>query len=242
MHAVTPWPVVVHIHCVNTIALAVRSDAEALARERLPALAPAFVPYRKPGLPLAKAITERLTHRTNVIVLGNHGLVVAGETVAEVADRVGLVHSAFAVPARSAPSADLRKLRSIAEGSDYRLPEDPAAHAIALDPTNLAIARRGSLYPDHVVFLGPGLLEATVENGRLQPSAERARPPLFLALPGLGVLLHRSVLKGADAMARCLADVVARIPEDAAIRVLTAKDEQELINWEAERYRQSLAR
>src|SRR5574337_96229 len=245
MHAVTPWPVVVHIHCVNTIALAVRSDAEALARERLPALddlATPFVPYRKPGLPLAKAITERLTHRTNVIVLGNHGLVVAGETVAEVADRVDLVHSAFAAPARSAPSADLRKLRSIAEGSDYRLPEDSAAHAIALDPTNLAIARRGSLYPDHVVFLGPGLLEATVENGRLQPSAERARPPLFLALPGLGVLLHRSVLKGADAMARCLADVVARIPEDAAIRVLTAKDEQELINWEAERYRQSLAR
>ena len=35
VHAVIPSPVVVHIHCVNTIALAVRRDGEALVRERL---------------------------------------------------------------------------------------------------------------------------------------------------------------------------------------------------------------
>ncbi len=53
VHAVIPAPVVVHIHCVNTIALAVRSDGEALIRKRLSPYADlvnAFVPYRKPGL------------------------------------------------------------------------------------------------------------------------------------------------------------------------------------------------
>ncbi len=35
VHAVIPSPVVVHIHCVNTIALAVRRDGEARVRERL---------------------------------------------------------------------------------------------------------------------------------------------------------------------------------------------------------------
>jgi rhamnose utilization protein RhaD (predicted bifunctional aldolase and dehydrogenase) len=43
-------------------------------------------------------------------------------------------------------------------------------------------------------------------------------------------------------MARCLADVAARIPEDAPIRVLTGAEEEELMNWEAEAYRQSIGR
>ncbi len=244
VHAVIPSPVVVHIHCVNTIALAVRRDSEALVRERLRRHADtvsAFVPYRKPGLPLAMAISERSTRDTNVFVLANHGLVVAGATVAEVADRTARVCDAFSAPARSAPQADAQALSSIVEQTEYRLPQDPTAHAVALDPKSLAIASCGSLYPDHVVFLGPGLVTATVVCGRLRAPDGR-RPFPMLALPGLGIVLHRSATKNADAMARCLADVAARIPEHAPTIVLTAAEERELMNWEAETYRQSIAR
>ncbi|MGC2785963.1 MAG: class II aldolase/adducin family protein [Roseiarcus sp.] len=245
VHAIMPWPVVVHIHCVNTIALGVRRDGEALVRGRLRPhadVALAFVPYRKPGLPLAHAIVERLTKHTNTFVLANHGLVVAGDTVAEVADRINRVCAALSAPARAAPQADIETLASIVEGAGYRLPQDPAVHAVALDPKSLAIARLGSLYPDHVVFLGPGLMEASVDGGRLHARAEGRRPPLMMALPGLGVVLHRSTSKNAEAMARCLADVAARIPDEAPIRVLTSAEEQELMNWEAETYRQSIGR
>jgi rhamnose utilization protein RhaD (predicted bifunctional aldolase and dehydrogenase) len=245
VHAIIPLPVVIHIHCVNTIALAVRNGGEGLMRERLRPhadVALAFIPYRKPGLPLALAIAERLTKATNVFVLANHGLVVAGQTVAEVADRVARVCEAFSAPARTAPQADADALASIVEGSDYRLPQDLVAHAIALDPKNLAIARLGSLYPDHVVFLGPGLMEGSVDGGLLRVPPESRRPPLMIALPGLGVVLHHSASKNAHAMVRCLADVAARIPDDAPIRVLTSAQEQELMNWEAETYRQSIGR
>ena len=81
VHAVIPEPIVAHIHCVETIALAVRADGEALVADRLRPLrdaAAVYVPYRRPGLPLSKAIAERLTPRVNVLVLANHGLVVAG--------------------------------------------------------------------------------------------------------------------------------------------------------------------
>jgi rhamnose utilization protein RhaD (predicted bifunctional aldolase and dehydrogenase) len=245
VHAIMPSPVVVHIHCVNTIALAVRRDGETLARERMKPDADvvlAFAPYRKPGLPLAEAIAERLAQGTNVLILANHGLVVAGETVAEVADRVERVCEAFSAPARTAPQADVEKLASLVEGADYRLPQNPAVHAIALDPKSLAIARLGSLYPDHVVFLGPGLSESSVAGGRLRALSEVRRPPLMMALPGIGVVLHRSTSKNAEAMARCLADVAARIPDEAPVRVLTGAEEQELINWEAEAYRQTIGR
>jgi rhamnose utilization protein RhaD (predicted bifunctional aldolase and dehydrogenase) len=245
VHAIIPSPVVVHIHCVNTIALAVRRDGEALVRERLRPhvdVALAWAPYRKPGLPLAQAIADRLRSDTNVFVLANHGLVVGGETVAEVADRIQRVCEALSAPARAAPQTDFERLASIVDGTDYRLPHDPAVHAVALDPKSLTIARSGSLYPDHVVFLGPGLMEASVDGGRLRPPPESRRSPLMMALPGLGVVLHRSTSKNAEAMARCLADVAARIPEEAPIRVLTSAEEQELMNWEAETYRQSVGR
>jgi rhamnose utilization protein RhaD (predicted bifunctional aldolase and dehydrogenase) len=245
VHAMTPAPVVVHIHCVNTIALAVRHDGESLVRERLRPHADvtvAFISYRKPGLPLAHAIAEQLTKDTNVFVLANHGLVVAGETVTEVADRLERVCEALSAPARAAPQADTETLASIVEGSDYRLPQHPAVHAIALDPKSLTIARLGSLYPDHVVFLGPGLVEASVAGGRLRATPEGRRPPLMMALPGLGVVLHRSTSKNAEAMARCLANVAAHIPDEAPVRVLTHAEEHELMNWEAEAYRQAIGR
>jgi rhamnose utilization protein RhaD (predicted bifunctional aldolase and dehydrogenase) len=245
VHAIIPSPVVVHIHCVNTIALAVRRDGESLVRERLRPhadVALAFIPYRKPGLPLAHAIAEQQKGDTNVFVLANHGLVVAGPTVAEVADRIERACEGLSAPARTAPQVGAEKLASIVDGSDYRLPRDLATHTVALDPKSLAIARLGSLYPDHVVFLGPGLAEASVDGGRLRAPPEGRRPPLMIALPGLGVVLHHSASKNAHAMARCLSDVAARIPEEAPIRVLTGPEEQELMNWEAEAYRQSIGR
>ena len=71
--------------------------------------------------------------------------------------------------------------------------------------------------------------------------AASSAPPLMLVLPGKGVLLHAAALRGADELARGLADVTARIPAGAPIRCLTRAEEDELINWDAEVYRLSLA-
>lgn len=55
------------------------------------------------------------------------------------------------------------------------------------------------------------------------------------------MVLHHSTSLSADAMALCLADVVARIPGDSKLPRLSPGEEFELTNWEAEKYRQSLA-
>lgn len=245
VHAVIPHPVVVHIHCVDTIALAVRTDAEALIAERLGPLGDIgwiFVPYLRPGVPLAHAIAGRLRADTRVIVLGNHGLVVAGDSVAEVAARIERVCGAFAAPIRVAPAADSRRLADAVRDSEYRLPGEARVHALALDPASLAHARGRSLYPDHVIFLGPGIVEAPSagEGATMRAAPDRDAPPPMLVIPGLGVLLHRSTTKVADAMAGCLADVTARIPAGASVEHLSEAQEYELTHWEAEQYRQAL--
>ncbi len=47
---------------------------------------------------------------------------------------------------------------------------------------------------------------------------------------------------GGEAMARCLSEVVSRIPDGEPIIYLTKPDEYALTGWEAEKYRQSFDR
>jgi rhamnose utilization protein RhaD (predicted bifunctional aldolase and dehydrogenase) len=243
VHAVIPHRVVLHIHCVDTLALAIRADAAALIAARLAGVAgvsAAFVPYCRPGLPLARAIVAARAPETNVLVLGNHGLVVSGQTVDEAMDRLEAVCGALATTPRPAAAGDLASLTAMAEGTDYRLPSDADAHAVATDPVRLALAAKGSFYPDHVIFLGRGVtvLDAGGAIGSLTANAQS----LMIAVPGVGVLLHKGVLGGADLMARCLAEVLGRVPEGAALKILTTAEEDQLTNWDAEKYRQAQAR
>jgi rhamnose utilization protein RhaD (predicted bifunctional aldolase and dehydrogenase) len=81
MHAVLPSKVVLHVHSVNTIAWAVREDAREELAARLDGIEWSWIPYSQSGLPLARAIEIAIAKapKTVVLVLANHGLVIAGK-------------------------------------------------------------------------------------------------------------------------------------------------------------------
>ncbi len=246
VHALLPQKIVVHVHCVSTIAHAAQLDTEKLIAPLLRGIPYAFIPYKRPGLPLAKAIAERLKPETNVLVLGNHGLVVAAETVADAASLLHQVCRRLRLEARKAFEPDLPALAQLAIGSSYRLPAAPRAHAAAMDPLSCAVAAGGSLYPDHVVFLGarsvisrPGESAKMIEDSA---KAEGVSPPVSILFPGQGVLMRGDADKGAEAMAACLAEVAGRIAPGAPLRYLSMEENAELLNWDAEKYRQELNR
>jgi len=240
LHAVMPQRVVVHVHCVETIATACLSDAAERLAAPLAGLNWIFVPYVRPGASLGRTMAEHLAAGTNVVVLGKHGLVVAGDSVAEAERLRADVSQRLARIPRAAPAADRATLRH-AEGGGYFVAEDDSWHAIATDPVNLAAARRGSLYPDHVVFLGPGIV--TTEPGERAADAARrcgrTNAPLVV-VAGAGVLLHQAATPGARALIGCLADVTCRLRIEDPIAPLSLDDEAQLLNWDAEKYRQSL--
>ncbi|MBZ9848185.1 class II aldolase/adducin family protein [Mesorhizobium sp. CA14] len=240
VHALMPQRVVLHVHCVNTISLAVQTDCEAEATRPLDGVAWAYVPYRRPGLPLAQGIAERLRPGTDVLILGNHGLVVAAETVAEAERLLHRVRSLLARPARETASPDTAALRALARDSGYRLPADAEAHAVALDADSCRIAEAGSLYPDHVIFLGPGSAVARPGERAADVVARLGTSPVAILFRGVGVLMRGDASSGAEAMQRCLADVTARIDVTARLNYLTAAENDELVNWDAEQYRQKL--
>ena len=109
------------------------------------------------------------------------------------------------------------------------------------DHVSLAVARHGSLYPDHVVFLGPGIVETEGTETAANAARRTGRPDApLVVVPGAGVLLHNMATSSARALARCLADVTCRVASDDSIDPLSPADEAQLLDWDAEKYRQSL--
>ena len=252
VHAAIPQAVVLHIHCVETIALAVRADGEARIRERLEAAGLdgrlAYIPYCRPGVPLSREIAKVAGPQTDIIVLQNHGLVVAGASVSKAAALLEAVIAALAeIPRDGGGSPDLDQLASLAEGSSYRLPADESAHRIACDPASLRVATAGPLYPDHVIFLGKTAVRVEASREAFQSfvaTAEAGREPTppLLIVGNLGVLVRDTLTASGEALVGCLADVAARISEDALLKPFTAEELHALTHWEAESYRQSLDR
>ena len=239
VHAVLPRNVVLHTHCVATIAIAVRADAETVVAGRLQGMGAIFVPYAKPGAALARAIRQRLQDDTRIIVLGNHGLVACGCTVAEAESNL-LEASRRLAPDRVAPGAATNSaFASRLEGSIWMPVPHAETQAIAMDPARLAIARGASLYPDHAVFLGPSV--AAAPFGSDLGSVENSEPQCkIIAVEGEGVAMHRDCSRPALALARCLGDVLARMDPDSPIRRLGDSDVHALLNWDAEKRRQAL--
>jgi rhamnose utilization protein RhaD (predicted bifunctional aldolase and dehydrogenase) len=245
LHALMPHPVVLHVHAVNTIAWAALDGVEAELGKRLQGLAWRQLPYRRPGLPLSQVVAEHTAKaRADVLILGNHGLLVGAGTCDAAEALIAEVERRLALTPRAAPGGDLRTVRRICGGTGYRPAHDPVCHGIATNPQNLALATRGSLYPDHVVFLGPALpsLAPDGDLGQLVADAavQSVPPPVALLVPGAGAVIREDASAGAEAMLVCLGLVVARIPETAHVRYLPAHEEQALLNWDAERYRQQM--
>ncbi len=228
VHGLMPQRIVVHVHCVSTIAWAIRADAEALLTPVLFDFNWSWIPYARPGLQLSRAIRQNMKSGSDVLILGNHGLAVAGDTVASCARLLESVTAALRLVARPASTPDLAKLESLAKSSNYRLPQDEACHAAALDSVAAAKGINFVYYPDHVVFLGTKL------PGTLDSNAAAA------AFPQQGVLINKNAKPSVEPMVRCIGDVFSRIPEDAELNALSAIHIDQLLNWDAEIYRQNI--
>lgn len=228
LHALLPQRIVLHTHSVRTIAHAIREDAQALLQEKLGGLAWVWVPYVHPGLALTRAIRDAIgTCAVDVVVMGNHGLVITSDTVEGAAARLEQVERRLDLPttaaSTTAPSNLPPGLRPVAHGK---------AHALAHDATMRKRALSGSFYPDHVIFLGPAARTGT-EDGSF------ARLTL---LEGQGAFLPADAGPSADELALCLALVLERVPQEAALVRLTPGAEAALLDWDAEKYRQALQR
>jgi ribulose-5-phosphate 4-epimerase/fuculose-1-phosphate aldolase len=224
MHATLPHRMVLHVHCVNTIAWAVRNDAPAQLRPRLDGLCWQWLPYVASGLPLSRALERALLvcPNTNIFVLGNHGLVIAGEDAKAVETLLTEVRGRLDISPRPAPPTDSELLLEICSEAPWNLPDDDGLHIFGTDVISKAILTQGLLYPCHAIFSGsrtPQLFRPIYYPAHRLRSRYGDRP--FLVIHGGGVVVNGSMAPAELAILSGLAQVVQRLDASAPLRYLT---------------------
>ena len=59
---------------------------------------------------------------------------------------------------------------------------------------------------------------------------------------GKGVLIRKTAIPSQKAMLRCLAEILQRMPNEWKPEPIGYQAEAELLDWDAEKYRQALAK
>jgi rhamnose utilization protein RhaD (predicted bifunctional aldolase and dehydrogenase) len=223
MHAVLPHRVVLHVHCVKTIAWAVLEDAPLQLGRLLHGLPWQWIPYVQSGLTLARAIEQALSicAGTDLLVLGNHGLVIGGADCSAVEEMVSEVQRRLAISPRLAPYPDYAALAELADRFSWDLPDDDDVHALGTDVISRNVLSGGLLYPCQAVFSNSSSAEffGSIPYSNVEEGLYRDRP--FLIVEERGVILNRTMTPAERAMMSGLAQVVQRISGSTAIRYLT---------------------
>ncbi len=198
-HALLPERIVLHTHPVVLNALTCSAEgasrAATLFGDRV-----LWIPYTNPGLPLARAIAaaraafeaRTSTPAPHITLMQNHGIIVAGETAAEIDERTtwitGIVRAelerrepADLGPGRLEPDRARALVDAIGPALRGLLATGPHLKIVAFDDSELAAAFtaspagrafvvNGPLTPDQIVYTGswPLLLDLPPE---LDPDA-----------------------------------------------------------------------
>jgi rhamnose utilization protein RhaD (predicted bifunctional aldolase and dehydrogenase) len=261
LHALLPQRIVIHVHAIEVIALAVQHRAKQILTERLSGLNWTWIDYVKPGLDLTKKIAACLSHdhattlnhppatcplntgTPNIIVLGNHGLVVAGDSIQEINTLLHDILSRCETQPRDilehATENNLNHLANEWKETDYELPKDTRFHSLALNKTDLNFARlKWVMYPDHAIFLGGNAILKNDKPPRDFLLDHISYSPPCIIIADQGVVVHKNFTTGQRAMLHCYLDVVSRLTDPEDINSLDDEQINELLNWNAEKYRQ----
>ncbi len=237
MHAVIPHRVVLHVHSVNAIAWAVRSDGEAHLRERLQGLVWKWIPYLPSGLPLASAIRTAVKAQPEiqVFILANHGIVICGDTPLGTEALLREVETRIAIAPRTVPEPAWDDLNAIAERIGWRVPANPAVHALGMDPICRKMLAGGTLYPCQAIFLAP---RVPMVSQFVSPSDAAEIDSAYVLVENRGTLLRQRQNPVEGLTLAGLAQVVLRLPEDAPIAYLAQKDVNDLLCADVYHYRE----
>lgn len=266
-HALMPEALVLHLHPLVANAVTCNEQGRALT-EQLLGRAALWVDYIDPGVPLARGIADaRRAHerRTDepapaITMLGNHGIIVAGDSYDEVAGRIhwltDTVRAAIGAATPAEPPPD--PLAVDPEGSAEAFRRATGRRAAASDSSELVRAlavpssgpvSRGPLIPDQIVYAGsfPAVLPANPSETPLAVAdfeAAHGRTPVVAVVPGQAVLAVGDTPKAARNALDTFVDAL-RVARDAdrlgAVRVMDERERRFIETWEAEAYRRSVA-
>ena len=238
LHAIMPYKYVVHTHSINCIANTISKNNLSSLNEKMSGFNWSLVPYTKPGLPLAIKIKEALKPQVDTILMANHGVVFGSDCIKDLEKKIFDLEKRLNKPLRNINRPiKLKELESLARNTDYSLPKENIIHSLALDESLIKAISKRSLYPDHVVFLGPGPMKIYEKSDAIKILTNKKNNPEVIIIENYGVIADKSRNPNIDLMLYCLASTLLKVDPKEEIIFLTKKDEADLLGWDAEDYR-----
>lgn len=241
LHAVMPQKYVAHTHSVNVIANTIAQSYLLELEERLQGLSWAIVDYARPGLPLTQGVREVAETGADVIILANHGIVIASDDIDELKNKINDVEKRLHRSVRAIENKfESKKAHDLIQQTEYVFPRYELIHSLALDREIIKIISHRSLYPDHVVFIGPGpMLVMNLKEVKRLFSSGYVQHKIVI-VKDIGVMVHKTSSENMIGMLHCLANVLLRTKPKEKLHYLSVQDELDLSGWDAEKYRQSI--
>jgi hypothetical protein len=170
---------------------------------------------------------------TDVIILGNHGLVVCGQDCSTTEKLLWEVERRLAVTPRRFPKPDTAVLAMIARFSRWQLPDVNTVHALGTDSVSWKILKGGILYPCQAIFLGrtmPLLPPAVAVSKITEDWNGKHRTPPFVAVERSGVMVNEKVTSAERATLMGLVHLTLRTDESARLRYLKESEVIGVVN------------
>ncbi len=238
MHALLRHRVVLHVHSINAIAWAIRLDGPDQLKERLTGLHWQWIPYASSGIPLAREIEKAMAGapETDVLILGNHGLVVCAHDCYTAEKLLFEVERRLAITPRRFPKPDTTVLALIARFSRWQFPDVGSLHALGTDVVSRKVLKGGVLYPCQAIFLGqtmPLVPPAVVISKSTESLNHKGGTPPFVVVERSGVMLNEKITSTERATLIGLAQVTLRTDESARLRYLNEVEVTDVLSMGA---------
>jgi len=245
LHAIMPQRLVVHLHPVEILAYLVRTDSDQLLANIYNEVSCySIIDYFKPGADLALAIDAELRRwpSTDIVLLKNHGVVIGGENVADVHNKLCKITRSLAIEPllRTFEYLMIPNPPEIS-GCEYSAVDDLSIQQLALQPILFRrLQNDWALYPDHIVFLGPRAHTYETWNQFEDESRHPRRSPELVFVAGEGVYVKKTFTSSKQLQLRCYYEILTRQSPHTSLSTLTSAQIAELLNWDAEKYRQKI--
>ena len=249
IHALMPQRVVLHLHAIDVLSHLVRADCDVILKKMLPKnFSFVIVDYCKPGADLARSVYNKIqSDEVSVVFLLNHGLVIAGESVGEVSATLNFIlenlkSDIYVNDPVELPIIGLNTIKRL-KRHGYIPAKSSKFNALAVN-SNLSyiVEKKWAMFPDHVVFLGPKALIGDYDFLENHLASNENSKPAFIFCKGVGTFQHNSLSRAQLDQLSCFYDVAIRQKSSSKIVVLSPHSIADLLDWDAEVYRQAMSK
>ncbi len=250
LHAMMPHKIVVHLHAIDVLSYLILHDCENSLRKKLPDnYKYEFVPYFKPGAKLAEGVARAINKNfdLDVIFLINHGIFIGAEKSHIVLEI--LFDILNSIKKRQQNNLIVPTNKDQLDKSDsfkefgYSITNLDELNNLSLNASLVdLVANKWALFPDHIVFLGKNAWVGDSEYLLSKVANNSSLLPPYIFCTDIGTLQHIDCTRAQTDQLQCYYDVVTRLEEFDKVSTLTMNSVNELLDWDAEKYRLSISK